>query len=90
MMKFEALPFVKCDESGRVVDTWAVKQGSDQSENCALGRQYFRSLLMLMHITGNMLLLSRVIEGQAKKYGDWGGIEVGFHAAMSDELAVVD
>lgn len=87
-MTFEKLPFVKADEKGQVVSTWNVTPTGDYSVDCATGRKYFRELMMVMHNTGNELLLSRVLTGQATVFSAWGGIETGFHQQMGQEVMV--
>lgn len=87
-MKFESLPFVSVAGTGGIIDTWNVAPSGVYAEDCATGRKHFQMLQMVMNVTANPLLLVRVIEGQAKKYGSWTGVEAGFHAAMADELTV--
>jgi hypothetical protein len=87
-MNFEKLPFVKVAENGRVVDTWDVTPSGDYTADCLTGVKYFRELMLVMTVTTNPLLLSRVLHGQAAKHAQWGGIEAGFHAALADEVAV--
>lgn len=87
-MNFESLPFVKVAATGKILDTWDVAPTGDYSVDCETGRKYFRSLMIVMHVSANPMFLTRVLAGQAAKFSDWGGIENGFHAAMADELSV--
>ena len=47
--------------------------------------QHFDQLLRAIDASGNLLLLSRVIEGQVKA-GHWSGIEIGFTQAMAERV----
>jgi len=84
-MQFNTLPFVKCDETGHVISTWTVESSGDYSKDCATGRHHFDQLLRAIDASGNLLLLSRVIEGQVKA-GHWSGIEIGFTQAMAERV----
>lgn len=82
-MEFINLPFVQMGENGVIVSTWTPEDLPLYHEATALGRSYFEQLLPL--IEDNGVLLSRVIEGQVKR-GRWGGVETGFHAALTEHL----
>lgn len=84
-MQFNTLPFVECAENGAVISTWKVEPSGDYSKDCVTGRHYFEQLLRAIETNGNILLLSRVIEGQVKA-GQWGGIEIGFNQAMAERV----
>lgn len=88
-MNFESLPFVKTDPEGQVVSTWDVVNSSDYAADCVLGRKYFRDLLMVISLTGNELLLCRVLAGQAARFKDWSGIEVGFQHEMAETISLI-
>lgn len=85
-MRFRKLPFVQSDGNGQITSTWAVTACGDYAEDCATGRKYFRDLLLEMNLSSNQQLLPRVLRGQAMVLDKWGGIEVGFHQALSIEL----
>ena len=87
-MTFEKLPFIKTDSNGQVISTWSVSPSGDYSADCATGRKHFRELLMVIYNTGNELLLSRVLTGQAAVFSTWSGIEIGFHQQMALEIMV--
>lgn len=88
-MNFESLPFVKTDPEGQVVSTWDVTRSGDYAADCGLGRKYFRDLLMVISLTGNELLLCRVLTGQAAVFKDWGAVEIGFHHEMAETISLI-
>lgn len=78
------LPFVS-NANGRL-SLWEVASSGEYSADCATGRRHFSQLHRLMRDTDNPLLLARVLAEQATKKETWGGVEVGFHAAMAERL----
>ena len=86
MSPFEHLPFVIVATTGVVISNWNVLPTLDYDADLATGRRYFHELMMVMVMTGDRLLLVRVLAEQAKKQASWSGIELGFHSAMADEL----
>lgn len=86
-MSLEALPFVRVDGRGQTISNWAVESTGNYVADCEIGRQYFHSLLLVMHTTKNPTLLGRVVHDQVKAgVENWGGIEIAFHQCMAEEL----
>ena len=81
------LSFVEVDTADplRIVRPWIPKRSNDYGKDCAMGRQLFNETLEQMKSTGNVYLLSRVIEGQVDS-GIFDGVEIGFHAALTERL----
>jgi len=66
---------------------WNPERSENYSRDCALGRLLFKELLDDMKKTGNVYLLSRTVEAQVAN-GIFGGVEIGFHAALTEALSV--
>ena len=86
-MRFKHLPFVQATGDGQITSTWSVQPSGDYALDCATGREHFHQLLGAMTEDGTALHLSRVIEGQVRS-GQWSGVEVGFHAAMAEQMSL--
>lgn len=81
------LSFVEIDVDNpiRQVRTWQPKRTNDYAQDCALGREMFNETLERMKQTGNVYILSRIIEGQVDA-GVFDGVEIGFHQALTEKL----
>lgn len=86
-MSVAQLPFVS-SANGRLC-LWEVASSGEYSADCAVGRRHFSNLHRFMRDTDNPLLLGRVLAEQASKVENWGGVEVGFHAAMAELLLAI-
>ena len=84
-MRFEDLPFVKVGEDGHVVSTWNVTATANYTDDCRRGRQMLLLLLAVAQQQANPLLIQRVLEGMSK-HDTNSGVEVGFRAALAQEL----
>lgn len=81
------LSFIEVDteEPSRIVRAWNPQRSNDYNKDCVAGREMFKDTIEHMKRGGNRFLLSRIIEAQIDG-GICGGIEIGFHAALSEQL----
>lgn len=81
------LSFMEVDTADptRVVRAWNPSRSDDYNKDCTAGRKMFNDTLECMKRDRNVYLLSRIIEAQVDG-GVFGGVEIGFHAALTDRL----
>ena len=84
-LPLSGLSFTGRHTDGRA-DLWCHEVQGDWAALCAAGREFGREACHHIQTTGDAALLSAIVRTIAER-GSFGGVEVGFFATLSEELA---
>jgi hypothetical protein len=68
-----------------VVNLWDHNVEGDWDTQCSMGRDFGREACLYIRLTGNVTLLPAIVR-TINEQGSFGGVEVGFFTALSEQL----